>query len=81
MTCCGYGGQYNYNTEVNCGRTITVNGTKIFVGSCDRPSVRVVWDGGHYTEAANKFVFDHISSGSFSDPHVPLKQACQRTSN
>ncbi|XWS25140.1 hypothetical protein CRYUN_Cryun27aG0045000 [Craigia yunnanensis] len=81
VTCCGYGGQYNYSTEVLCGRTITVNGTKIFVGSCDRPSFRVVWDGVHYTEAANKFVFDRISTGSFSDPHVPLKQACQRTSN
>ena len=81
MTCCGYGGQYNYSTEVLCGGTITVNGTKIFVGSCDRPSVRVVWDGIHYTEAANKFVFDQISTGSFSDPHVPLKRACQRTSN
>ncbi|XWS21622.1 hypothetical protein CRYUN_Cryun30bG0070300 [Craigia yunnanensis] len=81
VTCCGYGGQYNYNAEVLCGGTITVNGTKIFVGSCDRPSVRVVWDGIHYTEAANKFVFDQISTGSFSDPHVPLKRACQRTSN
>ncbi|XP_021284512.1 esterase-like [Herrania umbratica] len=81
VTCCGYGGQYNYSTEVQCGGTITVNGTKIFVGSCERPSVRVVWDGIHYTEAANKFVFDQISTGSFSDPPIPLKRACHRTSN
>ncbi|XVE60327.1 hypothetical protein DITRI_Ditri05aG0120100 [Diplodiscus trichospermus] len=80
VSCCGYGGQYNYSAEVGCGGTITVNGTEIFVGSCDRPSVRVVWDGIHYTEAANKFIFDQISNGSFSDPHVPLKRACQRTS-
>lgn len=81
VTCCGYGGQYNYNAEVLCGGTITVNGTEIFIGSCDRPSVRVVWDGIHYTEAANKFVFDQISTGSFSDPQIPLKRACQKTSN
>ncbi|XVF36906.1 hypothetical protein REPUB_Repub19eG0099100 [Reevesia pubescens] len=79
VTCCGYGGQYNYNSEAPCGGTITVNGTNIFVGSCEHPSVRVVWDGIHYTEAANKFVFDQISTGSFSDPPVPLKRACQRT--
>ncbi|OMO55584.1 Lipase, GDSL [Corchorus olitorius] len=79
VTCCGYGGQYNYSAEVLCGGTIRVNGTEIFVGSCERPSVRVVWDGIHYTEAANKFVYDQISTGSFSDPPIPLKQACQRT--
>ncbi|KAK5840348.1 Esterase [Gossypium arboreum] len=77
VTCCGYGGEYNYSAAVLCGGTITVNGTEIFVGSCDNPSVRVVWDGIHYTEAANKFIFDQISTGSFSDPAVPLKQACQ----
>ena len=48
-------------------------------GSCDDPSVRVVWDGIHYTEAANKFVFERISTGAFSDPPVPLKLACHRT--
>nr|KJB29215.1 hypothetical protein B456_005G089600 [Gossypium raimondii] len=77
VTCCGYGGEYNYSAAVLCGGTITVNGTEIFVGSCDNPSVRVVWDGIHFTEAANKFIFDQISTGSFSDPAVPLKQACQ----
>ncbi|KAK8549082.1 hypothetical protein V6N13_054160 [Hibiscus sabdariffa] len=81
VACCGYGGRYNYSAEVLCGGTIRVNGTDIFVGSCDRPSVRIVWDGIHYTEAANRFIFDQISTGLFSDTHVPLKQACQRTSN
>ena len=48
-------------------------------GSCDDPSVRVVWDGIHYTEAANKFIFEQISTGAFSDPPIPLKMACHRT--
>ena len=76
VACCGYGGKYNYSSSVRCGGTITVNGSQIFVGSCERPSVRVNWDGIHYTEAANAFVFDKISTGAFSDPLVPLNKAC-----
>ncbi|KAL4654863.1 hypothetical protein ACB092_01G411300 [Castanea dentata] len=76
IACCGYGGIYNYSSSIGCGATITVNGSQIFVGSCERPSVRVNWDGIHYTEAANKFVFDKISTGAFSDPPIPLKMAC-----
>ena len=76
VACCGYGGMYNDSSSVGCGGTITVNGSQIFVGSCEHPSVRVNWDGVHYTEAANKFVFDQISTGAFSDPPIPLKMAC-----
>ncbi|XP_041010260.1 esterase-like [Juglans microcarpa x Juglans regia] len=78
VACCGYGGKYNYSSSVGCGGTVTVNGSKIFVGSCERPSVRVNWDGIHYTEAANKVVFSQISTGAFSDPPVPLKMACHQ---
>ncbi|OMO54921.1 Lipase, GDSL [Corchorus olitorius] len=81
VTCCGYGGQYNFRNDGICGSTITVNGTKTIVGSCEDPLVRVVWDGVHYTEAANILIFYQISTGSFSDPPVPLKQACHRTLN
>ncbi|XP_057973668.1 esterase-like [Malania oleifera] len=78
VACCGYGGKYNYGSGF-CGDTITTgNGTRIKVGSCKDPSVRVNWDGIHYTEAANKFVFDHISTGAFSDPPLPLRLACRR---
>ncbi|KAM5564204.1 hypothetical protein ABKV19_018696 [Rosa sericea] len=81
VACCGYGGKYNYNATAECGATITVNGSQIFVGSCKNPSTRVIWDGGHYTEAAAKFVFDKISTGAYSDPPLPLKQACHRSLN
>ncbi|GMY06775.1 esterase-like isoform X1 [Fagus crenata] len=74
IACCGYGGIYNYGSGI-CGQTITINGSQIFVGSCERPSIRVNWDGVHYTEAANKFIFDQISTGLFSDPPTPLKMA------
>ncbi|KAI5589218.1 hypothetical protein BDE02_05G147300 [Populus trichocarpa] len=79
VACCGYGGMYNYSNSAGCGATIIVNGTQITVGSCDDPSVRVVWDGIHYTEAANKFIFNQISTGAFSNPPIPLKMACHRT--
>ncbi|XP_038705066.1 esterase-like isoform X2 [Tripterygium wilfordii] len=81
VVCCGYGGTYNVTVGVYCGDTITVNDTQIFVGSCERPDVRVIWDGGHYTDAANKFVFDQISTGAFSDPPIPLRMACHRNTS
>ncbi|KAK8290415.1 hypothetical protein V6Z11_D07G257200, partial [Gossypium hirsutum] len=76
VACCGYGGKYNYSEEAICGGKISVNGKNITVGSCKDPSVRVSWDGVHFTEAANKFAFDLVSSGDFSDPSIPLKLAC-----
>ncbi|TYH64576.1 hypothetical protein ES332_D07G276300v1 [Gossypium tomentosum] len=76
VACCGYGGKYNYGRDAACGETINVNGKNIMVGSCKDPSVRVSWDGVHFTEAANKFAFDLVSSGNFSNPPIPLKLAC-----
>ncbi|KAJ0024544.1 hypothetical protein Pint_08183 [Pistacia integerrima] len=76
VSCCGYGGKYRYNSGAECEETIVVNGTKIFVGSSGRLSVRVNYDGIHYTEAGARFVFHQISTGHFSDPPVPLKMAC-----
>ena len=74
VACCGHGGQYN--NLAFCGETVNINGTKLFGGSCKNPSKRVIWDGTHYTEAANKVVFDQISTGAFSDPPNPLNRAC-----
>ncbi|MFS8029162.1 putative alpha-L-fucosidase [Helianthus anomalus] len=76
--CCGYGGKYNYNIHVGCGGKVNDNGKEIIVGSCKDPSVMIIWDGIHYTEAANKWVFSHIVNGSYSDPSIPLLLACQR---
>ncbi|CAL0317930.1 unnamed protein product [Lupinus luteus] len=79
VACCGYGGKYNYNVNFSCGSTINTNGTEKLVGSCGKPSVRIVWDGTHYTEAANKVVFNKIATGAFTDPPVPLNMACHRS--
>ncbi|XAR62800.1 Alpha-L-fucosidase [Bertholletia excelsa] len=71
VVCCGLGGKYNYNSLKACG---------IFATSCSNPSVKVIWDGGHYTDAANKIVFDKISTGAFSDPPIPPEFACHKSS-
>ncbi|XP_020599287.1 GDSL esterase/lipase At3g26430 [Phalaenopsis equestris] len=77
MACCGHGGAYNYNKTIGCGSKTVVNGTEIVLAnSCKEPLKRVNWDGVHYTEAANKWIFDQISEGTFSDPHLPLRMAC-----
>ncbi|GMI75052.1 hypothetical protein like AT3G26430 [Hibiscus trionum] len=76
--CCGHGGKYNFNNSLRCGGKITVNGKEVLIAnSCRNPSVRVNWDGIHFTEAANKWIFQQIANGSFSNPPIPLKMACQ----
>nr|CAD1824470.1 unnamed protein product [Ananas comosus var. bracteatus] len=79
VACCGHGGKYNYNAKYGCGSMkTTANGTAVLVGgSCKDPRKRIIWDGVHYTQAANKYVFEQIVGGKFSDSGVPLKLACQ----
>ncbi|KAH0669147.1 hypothetical protein KY285_023304 [Solanum tuberosum] len=82
LACCGHGGKYNYNRFIECGSKKVVNGKEIvIVSSCKDPSVRVSWDGTHFTEAANKWIFDQIVNGSFSDPPIPLSLACNRVNH
>ncbi|OMO81626.1 Lipase, GDSL [Corchorus olitorius] len=78
--CCGHGGKYNYNKKWGCGsRIYKEDGKEVLVGkSCKKPSAHVNWDGIHFTEAANKYIFDRIVDGSFSDPPTPLNMACYR---
>ncbi|KAK4841827.1 hypothetical protein QYF36_011097 [Acer negundo] len=76
--CCGHGGKYNFNLNMGCGGSKTIKGKKVVAKPCDDPSTYVVWDGVHFTQAANKFIYDQIVGGAFSDPPVPLKMACHR---
>ncbi|KAL0908172.1 hypothetical protein M5K25_022647 [Dendrobium thyrsiflorum] len=72
--CCGHGNnKYNFDPNVLCGGKATVNGSVVVLGrSCREPSKKVVWDGVHYTDAANKVVFDLISTGKISFKMKPL---------
>lgn len=69
--CCG--SYYGYH--INCGKKAIVNGT-VYGNPCKNPSQHVSWDGIHYSEAANQWVSKRILYGSFSDPPIPIGQAC-----
>ncbi|CAD5171200.1 unnamed protein product [Musa acuminata subsp. malaccensis] len=82
VACCGHGGKYNYDIHWGCGATAVVNHTKVLISkSCEDPSKRICWDGYHYTEAANRWVYDQIVKGAFSDPPIPVTMACRKQSN
>ncbi|KAL4192116.1 hypothetical protein AMTRI_Chr06g170640 [Amborella trichopoda] len=67
--CCGVGGPYNYDPTRTCGQPE--------VHSCENPSMRVIWDGLHPTEAASKHVFRALSSGEFLHPNIQFsRQPC-----
>lgn len=77
LVCCGHGGKYNFNNARRCGTTKMVKGKEILITkSCEDPSSRILWDGIHFTEAANKWMYGQIANGAFSDPPIPLKMAC-----
>ncbi|PPS17188.1 hypothetical protein GOBAR_AA03386 [Gossypium barbadense] len=78
-TCCGHGGKYNYNKNLGCGGKVHKQGKDVLVAApCQDPSTHVNWDGVHFTEAANRYIFKRIVDGSFSDPPRPLNMACYR---
>lgn len=69
--CCG--SYYGYHVE--CGQKAVVNGT-VYGIPCEHPSRHISWDGTHYSEAANEWVAKAILNGSFSDPPIPVSEAC-----
>ncbi|MFQ6663484.1 hypothetical protein Gotur_030997 [Gossypium turneri] len=73
-TCCGHGGKYNYNKKLGCGAKIYKHGKEALVGApCQDPSTYVNWDGVHFTQAANNYIFERTVNGSFSRPSDAIK--------
>ncbi|KAI3817520.1 hypothetical protein L1987_11312 [Smallanthus sonchifolius] len=76
---CGDGGKYNFNMHIGCGGKFKINGKDVLVGkTCEDPTVMINRDGVHYTQAANKWIFDQIVNGSFSDLPIPIGLACHK---
>ncbi|KZV15151.1 hypothetical protein F511_30237 [Dorcoceras hygrometricum] len=73
--CCGYHG---IGYDIWCGKKGTVNGNEVSADSCPDPSVVISWDGVHYSEAANRWIADHIINGSLSDPPIAITRACHK---
>ncbi|XP_076914176.1 GDSL esterase/lipase At5g14450-like [Bidens hawaiensis] len=44
--------------------------------ACDNPLEYINWDGIHYTEAANKWVADHLQDGFVNASKIPLTESC-----
>lgn len=75
--CCGhYEGDQSHH--VGCGQKKYVNGSEVFGTSCGNPSMYVSWDGVHYSDAANHWIANRILGGAFSDPPVPINEACYK---
>jgi hypothetical protein len=79
VACCGHGGKYNFNKLIKCGAKVMIKGKEIVLAkSCNDVSFRVSWDGIHFTETTNSWIFQQINDGAFSDPPLPVKSACTR---
>ncbi|KZV23683.1 GDSL esterase/lipase [Dorcoceras hygrometricum] len=69
MACCGYGGPpLNYDRHISCGQTKLLNGSSVEAKGCSDSTKYIIWDGIHYTEAANQYVASQILTGKYSDP-------------
>nr|GLL38453.1 GDSL esterase/lipase At5g14450-like [Ipomoea trifida] len=59
-----------------CGKKQMANETG-YGDPCSDPSRHISWDGVHYSEAANLILARSVMYGSFSDPPLPVAEACR----
>ncbi|PWZ58142.1 GDSL esterase/lipase [Zea mays] len=69
QACRGYGGPpLNYDGNVPCGHTVSLDGKMVTAKGCSDTTEFVNWDGIHYTEAVNFRIASQILTGKYSDP-------------
>ena len=70
--CCGIGGKYNFQYNIQCGSNGTINGRPVKAVSCSDPASYISWDGVHWTDEANRLLTQHILTGKYFEPSFPL---------
>lgn len=75
----GYCCKHTGDSKLHCWNKGTVNGTIVYATPCDNPAEYISWDSIHYTEAANRWLTNSISDGSFSDPPLPITRLCKKS--
>ncbi|EFJ19670.1 hypothetical protein SELMODRAFT_110479, partial [Selaginella moellendorffii] len=74
-SCCGNGGEYNFDVTQPCGLVIQPNGTTL------KPSEYVSWDGVHFTESFYRQLSKALLTGRYIYPSLNITQICNFTSN
>eukprot|EP00253_Pinus_taeda_P020216 PITA_20216 len=74
--CCGVGGNYNYDANIWCGSTGTINGTTVEAKACANPASYIIWDGVHWTEHANRQLTQAILGGKYFEPAFSIASQC-----
>ena len=64
-SCCGVGGEYNYDADRSCG----LSG----VPTCPDPRLHISWDGVHMTEEAHKMLARWIINDILPELHCSAK--------
>lgn len=67
--CCGYGGEYNFNTQIRCGSRGRFNGSNLDLSyPCMNPSAHASWDGIHPSQQMNWIVATAFMRGKHITP-------------
>ena len=74
--CCGIGGKYNFQYNIQCGSNGIINGRPVKAVSCSDPASYISWDGIHWTDGANRLLTQHILSGKYFEPSFSLAKFC-----
>lgn len=74
--CCGVGGNYNYDANIWCGSTGTINGKTVVAKACTDPDSYIIWDGVHWTDQANKLITKAILGGKYFEPAFSIAIQC-----
>jgi hypothetical protein len=70
QACCGFGGSYNFNTDVTCGSTGSVDGVEVdLTVSCFNPESYGSWDGIHLSQIINRAAATAFLSGKYIEPN------------